>query len=199
MQGECLFRQNEFPKALESFTQGLDDPNATSVLRQSALLHAAQAAGGAEQWDRCLALADRAIAEFPSAGWVADARCERGTALFKLDRLDEAQQELAAIAGNGQPSGARAEFTLGKIHIARGDYEVALRSFFKVAYGYGDAATPAAIREWQAESLYEAAQCLEDTNRVESARKLYEELVARHPDSAKAPSARQALQQSLQR
>jgi cellulose synthase operon protein C len=74
-----------------------------------------------------------------------------------------------------------------------------VRTFFKVAYGYGDAEAPEPYRTWQAESLYEAARCLERTDRTESAQKLYEELLARFPTSTHAVDARTALQQVLQR
>jgi cellulose synthase operon protein C len=199
MLAECQFRQNNYRESLDGITAALDQPGVTGTLRQSAVLHAAQAAARLEQWDRCIELADRAIAEFSDARWTDEARCERGTALFHLGRLDEAGREFAALAASREPSGARAEFMLGKIQATRGEADDAIRTFFKVAYGYGDTSAPDAYRPWQAESLYEAARCLVETERVESARKLYEELLDRHPASAKADEARTALEEITRR
>jgi TolA-binding protein len=199
MQAECHFRRQQYHEALEAYVAASDVPNVSGALRQSALLHATQAAAHLGQWQRCLELADRAIAEFPSARWTDEARCERGTALFHLGRVDEAQQELVPLAANRDPTGARAEWMLGKIQAAQGNADEAVRTFFKVAYGYGDTDAPEPYRRWQAESLYDAAACLEQTGRVESAGKLYEELLARHPSSAKAAEARNALKQILRR
>jgi TolA-binding protein len=199
MRGECQFRERKYREAFQSITASLDNATAVSSLRQSALLHAAQAAGEIEEWKRCLELADRAIAEFPDAAWLDDARCERGAALFHLRRLDEAERVFQSLTAARTPTGARAECMLGKIQASRGDSEEAVRTFFKVAYGYGDAEAPEPYRVWQAESLYEAARCLERTDRTESARKLYEELLVRFPTSTHAVEARAALQQVLQR
>jgi TolA-binding protein len=82
---------------------------------------------------------------------------------------------------------------LGEIQFARKRYDDAVRTFFKVAYGYGDAAAPPAFHRWQAEAMFEAARCLEQTKRNDSARNLYHELLARYPNSPKAAHARVAV------
>lgn len=89
--------------------------------------------------------------------------------------------------------GARAGFLVGELQFADKQYEPAVRSFFKVAYGFGDRDAPEAYHAWQAESLFEAARCLEQLDRGSAAAKLYAELVERFPQEPKAKLAEKRL------
>jgi TolA-binding protein len=131
---------------------------------------------------------------------MAEIRCERGSAWYHQQQWDSAWREFEAVAeGRTDVLGARARFMLGEIQFARREYDDAVRTFFKVAYGYGDADAPPAFHSWQAEALFEAARCLEQTERFDSARRLYEELLQQFPDSPKATHARVALKQATTR
>ena len=69
-----------------------------------------------------------------------------------------------------------------------------IKAFFKVAYGFGEKAAPAAFHPWQAQATFEAARCFEVLQQPDQARKLYAELVARYPDSQQTPVARKRLE-----
>jgi TolA-binding protein len=128
---------------------------------------------------------------------MAEIRFERGWAWYHQQQWESAVREFEAVAeGCTNVLGARAQFMLGEVQFARRQYDDAVRTFFQVAYGYGDADAPPAFHRWQAEALFEAARCLEQTHRLDSARQLYKELVERFPDSTKATHARVALKQA---
>ena len=165
-----------------------------------ACVHAVESAARSHQWQRCLDLADRVLAEFPSGDCADEARCNRGVALYEFGRLDEAQRELSAVAANHQGLlNVKAEFTLGRIHVARKEFEDAVRLFFKVAYGHGGSAAPKSFHSWQAEAIFAAAQVLENSGRQDSARKLYQELVDDYPASERTARARQSLDRIMRR
>ena len=82
--------------------------------------------------------------------------------------------------------GAKARFMQGEIQFLRQDYDAAIRTFFKVAYGYGHPKSPQEFHEWQANAMFEAARCCESTKRLEAAQQLYNELIETHPDCDKA-------------
>jgi TolA-binding protein len=200
MIGECRFEREQFSDALAAFDTGLDQSSASESIRELALLHAGQAAGQLGQWERSLELLDTSAGEFPAGRWSDQARYERGWALYRLDRLDEAEAEFNAVAAdNADVLGARAQFMVGEVMFKRRQFDDAVRKFFQVAYGYGDGDAAEPFHHWQAEAMFEAARCLEETERFESARKLYEELLERHPTSEKAAFARNSLQQIMRR
>ena len=93
----------------------------------------------------------------------------------------------------------KAELGLGKIHVARREYDEAIRQFFKVAYGHGGASAPAAYHRWQAEAVFAAATSLEATGRPEAAHKLYQELVDHYPQSERTAVVRRSLERSTRR
>ena len=200
MAAECRFQRKAFPEALALFLTAVDQPSASGPLRAMALVHAGQAAGQLKKWQRSQELLDRALGDFPNSEWSAEARCERGSALYELGRLDEAKRELADVAANNKGVlNLRAEFVLGQIHVARKQYDDAVRAFFKVAYGHGGPAAPESYHHWQAEAVYAAARALEQTKRPDAARKLYHELVESYPTSERAALARQSLDRIMRR
>ena len=200
MAAECLFQRRQFSQSLQRFTAAVDDQAASESLRGMALIHGAQAAAEAREWPRSLALAERALHEFPTSESALEANCERGTALYELGRLDEAERELTAVsAANQGILNLRAEFVLGQIHVARKQYDDAVRAFFKVAYGHGGPAAPQPYHPWQAEAIYAAAQALEETMRPDAARKLYQEIIDDYPLSERAALARQSLEATVRR
>lgn len=200
MLAECQFRQGKHREACETYTAAFRRPAESGLARTSALVHAAQAAARLGDWQRSHDFADRAVRENATDHVAAEARCARGVASFHLGRLDESERDLDAVAGEQHSSvAAEARFILGQIQRARGRHDDAIRRYFQVAYGdWGDRA-PDSVRHWQAEALFAAAECLQETHRHEAARKLYDELVERFPESARARSARAGLEGAARR
>ena len=194
MVAESRFAVHDYAAAFEHYESALEQSAGSREVRGVALLHAAQAANQIDKWTASLEFLERCEREFPDNRWTAEIRCERGWGLYHQEQLDAAWREFESVAGaRGDALGARARFMLGEIQFARKQYDAAVRTFFQVAYGYGGIDAPPAFRRWQAEATFEAARCLEQTRRHESARKLYRELLTYYPESAKAAHARVAL------
>ena len=194
MLGESLFAQKKYAEALAAYQAGLAGELTNRELAPLALLHAGQAAGQQGAWQASLKLLERArrwVKETPLAD---EAAYERAWALHQLGRNAEAAPEFGRLADQADGAlAARAAFMRGELHFAEKDYQQAVRMFFRVAYGFGGRKAPQEYHTWQAESLFEAARCLEQLKRVEPALKLYAELVERFPNSPKAKLAQDRL------
>ncbi|MGD9632067.1 MAG: tetratricopeptide repeat protein [Pirellulales bacterium] len=200
MAGECSFKLSDFSAALESCDLAIDDTTTNATLRALSLVRASQSAAELQDWARSLGYADRAIQEFPAAEHAEDAHYSRGLALLELGRLDESQRELTLVAGKqARVLSLKAELALGRIHVARGERDEAVRVFFKVAYGNGGKAAPESFHACQSEAIFAAARVLEDSGRHDAAHKLYEELLSTYPTSPRATLARQALEATIRR
>jgi TolA-binding protein len=81
----------------------------------------------------------------------------------------------------------------GEVLFEQEKHKDAIKAFFKVAYGFGEKAAPAAFHPWQAQATFEAARCFEVLGQPDKARGLYAELVDRYPESPQAPTARKRL------
>jgi cellulose synthase operon protein C len=194
MQGEALFQAGQHAEALEAFAAARDLKPTAADLAPLGYLHAGQAAAALEEWEQ-------------SADWLAAARqqftdyagknhldFEWGVAQWKLGKNQEALAAFKGVAdSDGSPLGARARFMVGELQFAAKEYEAAVRSFFQVSSGYQYPNSPEAYHPWQAESLFEAARCLEQLKRSSAAEKLYAELVQRFPNEPKARLAEQRL------
>ncbi len=82
---------------------------------------------------------------------------------------------------------------LGEMQFAAKEYDEAVRTFFAVAYGYGGREAPVDYHPWQAESLFEAARCLDQLGKPGAAAKLCRECVERFPKSPKRAHAERWL------
>ena len=194
MLGEVHFAAEQYEKALDAYKSASDTKPSAEALAPLGLLHAGQAAGQLEKWQDAINWLGLANDRHPDYEGRSEIDCELGWALTKLGKPDEAMPLLVKVADRDtSPVGARARFLTGELQFAAKQYEEAVRSFFKVAYGYGDREAPEAFHSWQAESLFEAARCLEQLDRGSAASKLYAELVERFPQQSKAKLAEQRL------
>ncbi len=75
---------------------------------------------------------------------------------------------------------------IGEIQFGKGQHNEAVRSFFKVAYGYNHP-------KWQADATYEAGRCFEVLGQKTQAVKMYQELLEKFPQSDRASLARQRV------
>ncbi|WP_442485223.1 tetratricopeptide repeat protein [Aeoliella sp. SH292] len=194
MAGEAQFAAEKYPEALAAYTAAKDAKPSAESLAPLGMLHAGQAAAQQEDWQGSIDWLSRAVNEYPEFDGRNEIDYELGWALSKLGKTDEAMPLLTKVADRDtSPVGARAQFVVGELQFAQKNYEEAVRTFFKVAYGYGDGEAPEAYHHWQAESLFEAARCLEQLDRGSAAKKLYQELVERFPEEAKAKLAQARL------
>lgn len=200
MIGECLFAQEQHESALAAYQPTADSPPQSRDLAALAWLHAGQSAAQLGEWEESLAWVDRAREEDEAGSHRDQLIYERGWALFNLNRGAEARPLFEQLAKTKRGVlAARSEFMIGELQFAEKEFEPAVRTFFRVAYGYGGRDAPEPYHTWQSESLFEAARCLEQLDRIDAAKKLYVELLERFPDSAKARHARARLQSGVLR
>lgn len=186
MEGECLFKLGKYDEALKAYARAKKPTG--KYFDVLTLLHSGQAAAQLKQWDQALALLTRCVSEFPDSPYLPEALCEQGWAQQNLGQLDEALKSYEqVIARTQQEAAARAQFLIGEIQFQRKQHDEAIKSFFKVSYGYG-------YPRWQADATFEAARCFEVLNKPQQAAKLYRELIEKYPESNKVPDARNRLQ-----
>ena len=120
---------------------------------------------------------------------------EQGWAKQNQSKLDEAMKLYGDVADKtDREVGARARFMMGEIQFEKKDYKEAVRSFFKVAYGYGYPSSPEPVQKWQANSAYEMGRCFEVLRDTTQAKKSYKEVVDRYPKSDKVGLAKSRLE-----
>ena len=135
-----------------------------------------------------------AAKDFPDNPYTAEILYEQGWALQNLGKTDEAFKQFEEAAGQSDGlAGARARFMMGEILFEKKEYKEAVRNFFKVAYGFGYPQAPEAIQKWQANSAYEAGRCFEVLKMTAQAKKSYQEVVDKYPNSDKAQLAKARL------
>jgi TolA-binding protein len=187
LEAECLFRLNQFAEALKTY-ELVNKPTGKDFALLT-LLHGAQAAGNVKQWAKDLSLLNQAVRQFPDSPYLPEILCEQGWAQQNLGKPDEAirlYEQVIATANNDLP--ARAQFLIGQVQARQKQPAEAVKSFFKVVYGYS-------YPKWQAQALLEAAHCLETLHKTPEAIKQYRALIAQYPHSDQAPLAKGRLKE----
>ncbi len=186
MEAECMFKQEAFDEALQTYAL-VKDPSSEAVTVLT-LLHSGNAAGKLGDWQKSLDLLTDCVEKHPDSPHVAEALFGQGRALHNLDKLDEAmvvyQQVLTKSAA--EPA-ARAQLMIGEIQFSQKKHADAIKSFFKVSYGYG-------YPQWQADAVYEAGRCFEVLGQKTQALKQYQKLVKEFAQSDKVPLAKQRIE-----
>ncbi|MBI1902562.1 MAG: tetratricopeptide repeat protein [Planctomycetia bacterium] len=186
MLGESLFKQNKHAEAVKAY-DALQKPTSEDFLALASL-HAAQAQNQLKQYDDGLKRAKEFEQKFAKSEYLPEALFEQGWALQNVNKLDEALKVYESVtAKTNREVAAKARFMIGEIYFAKKDHKEAVRNYFKVAYGYGYAT-------WQANAHYEAARCFEVLGNLDQAKKSYQEVVEKHPESDKAPLAKKKLE-----
>ena len=197
MLGECRFQRKDFPAAVAAYRRaatGLDSSD-NPELNALAMLHAGQAAASADDWAGSAEFLKLVLRKFPDSTSLPEAKYELAWALQNSGQKEKAEQLYADVAdGSDSVVAARAQFMQGELQFLRKDFDAAIRTFFKVAYGYGHPQSPKRYHQWQANAMFEAARCCESTRRLDSARKLYRDLIKFHPEHQKAKDAKRKLE-----
>jgi len=187
MQAECMFKAGEYEPALTAYKQATGAQTSNKEFGALALLHAGQAAAQLKQWDEAGKLLESLGVRHPDSAYLPEAWYELGWVRQSQDRPDEALPLYEKAAASNREVGARARFMMGEIYFAKKDHKEAVRQFFKAAYGYN-------APRWQADATFEAARCFEVLENVAQAKKSYQELLEKFPDSDKAAAAKQRLE-----
>lgn len=185
MIAESLFQQRKYDLAAAAYAAA--PKSAIANAEVLSLLHRAQALAQLKKWSDALRLLDQLLKDHPEHNLVPEALFEKGMVLRAMDKPGDAVKAWeAVVAATGREVAARAQFMIGQIQFEQKQHEEAVKSFFRVIYGYG-------FEQWQADASYEAARCFEVLKKTEQALKLYEELVSKHPNSDKASLAKDRI------
>lgn len=189
MQAESIFRSDNYREALNIYeTLPPLDTKEYEVLR---LFHAGQAAARTGQLEKALKYFGQLQQQFSDAPEAAQASLEVGMLYYDQGNYDAAWKHFQEVleradAVSGETT-ARAQFMIGEIQMQKKQYEDAVKSFFRVAYGYQSP-------QWQAAALYEAARCFESLQKFAQAAKLYQELIDTFPKSDRIADAKAKLE-----
>jgi TolA-binding protein len=186
---ECRFQQGKFETALAAYAalegRKLSNPDFQAL----AYLHAGQAAGQSKAWRDSLAWLEKFAKECADSRHLPEALYEQAWARQNLDEFDKAiDLYRRVIDQTDREVAARAQFMIGEIQFDRKEHSEAVKSFFKVLYGYG-------FPEWQSAAAFEAGRCFEVLEKKTQAVKIYGELIEKFPDSDKAPLARKRIEE----
>lgn len=186
MEGESLFKQEKYKEALDAYAR-VKSPQGPNFMLLS-MVHAGQAASQLKDWKTALQFLDTAAQLDPNSPMLPEINYERGWAKLQSGAADEALALFEKVTETSdQEVAARARFMIGEIYFDRKNHPEAVKHFFKVAYGY-------AYPEWQARAQFEAGRCFEVLGKLDQARKMYEEVVAKYPKSSDAELAKKRLE-----
>ena len=190
VEAECLFKQSKYDEALSAYAD-VRSPS-SDALAALALLHAGQSAAQLKQWQQSADLLRNFLERFADRPYASEALYELAWDLQNLGQLDEALEHYEKVTESSEGElAARAQFMIGEIHFQQKKHDLAVRDFFKVAFGY-------AYPKWQAAAHYEAGRCFEVLGKLQQARKSYQEIVDNFPESEQAAQAQERLRELAQ-
>jgi tetratricopeptide (TPR) repeat protein len=206
MQGECLFKQQEYVKALPILAAALESKKLTDKVEPLVLLHAGQAAAQTKEWPKSVTYLTSLTTKYPESNYITEAQYELGWAKKNQGELDAALKDLELAATNNRGEvGARARFMVGEIYFEKKDFEEASRQYQRAMFGYGGEAAPEDVKNWQAKSGYQAARCAEvmiegekdakkKADSIAQAKRFYTFVVEKHPSNELAAEAKKRLE-----
>lgn len=187
MRAECLFNQDKNAEAFEAYQKlgKLKNP----AFAELAALHALQSANAVKKFDAGAQLAAAFVEAYPESQWLPEVRYELAWALHNSGQEDKAIPLYEQVTEETSRSvAARARFMIGEIHFAKQQYEDAIVNFVKVRVGYS-------YPQWQADAQFEEARCYELLKKLDQARRAYQDIIKKYPDSNKAKLAAERLKQ----
>lgn len=196
MLGESLFKTGAYAPAEVAFREAIAEEKQLSSddLRALSLVRSSECAAQQQRWDESLVAAEQLISRFPMSTYAPLARYASAWANQNLGKLDQSLVAYRALADSGRTAlAARSRLMEGEILFEQGKHREAVKTFFKVAYGFGERAAPAEYHPWQAQATFESARCFEVLEKQDQARLLYQELIDRYPQSQQVSAAKKRL------
>jgi TolA-binding protein len=187
MEGECLFKQKKYKEALAAY-DAVKKPSSRDF-EVLTMLHSAQTLGQLKQWKKALDKLAKGAKQHADSSYLPEILFEQARAQQNLGQLSAANALYEeVIAKTNTEVAARAQFMIGEIEFEQKKHADAVKSYYKVIYGYG-------YPKWQAEAAYEAGRCYEVLGKKPQAVKQYQELVQKYPESDKVQLAKERLKE----
>lgn len=185
--GMCDYAMSRWEDAHARLAEALAAGHLSAAYREDALVALIRMEEMNENWPEVQRLCGLCLAEFPETPQRMLLRYKTALAIFNQKKEDEAQKLFQQIAeeDNGIHA-ARALFMLGEIQFLKKDYTNAIRTFYKVIYGFEDA-------QLQADALFETARCFEMLNQKEKADAHFRQLIEKYPQSDKVDAAKKKI------
>ena len=206
MLAECLFKERKYERAWPVFVEARKGPARTKEIAAITLLHGGQTAAAIGKWNEAKEWLSTYLREHPGGPNKAEAHLELGRALKALKDTDAAVAEWRkAVAEGSSVAAVRAQFLIGEAAFERKAFDEALKAFRLAMYRYGAEKAPSAFHPWQARATFEAARCHEVRIRsaetpaarrshLLEARRYYQQLLEKYPQSELADAARKRLE-----
>lgn len=185
VEGEAEFKQSRYKEAIAAYSRVKNPQGPEFALL--AMMHAGQAASQLQDWKTALQYLDTAAALDTNGTYLPEINYERGWAKLQSGQEDEALKIFESV-NTLREVGARSRFMIGEIYFNKKNHAEAVKHFFKVAYG------GFAFPEWQARAQFEAGRCFEVLGKLDGAKKSYQEVVDKYPQSKDAALAKQRLE-----
>lgn len=184
--GEALLKSGNAGEAVTELRRVVRASDSSEVLGP-ALLRLGEAAAAAQQWTDSEEAFAAYLKKFESAELWFQARFGIAWAQENQGRHDAAIKSYGdVVARHKGPTAARAQFQIGECFFAQKKYDDAVRELLKTDILY-------AYPEWSAAALYEAGRCLSESGKPADAKRQYEEVVRKWPETQWAKLSKEQL------
>lgn len=185
--GMCDYALARWEDAHRWLAESLAGSHLTAAYREDALVALIRMEEMKENWPEVQRLCQQCLTDFPETSQRMLLRYKTALAVFNQKNEDEAQKQFQQITeeDNGIHA-ARSLFMLGEIQFLKKDFTNAIRTFYKVIYGFEDA-------QLQADALFEAARCFESLGQKDKADSHFRQLIEKYPASDKVDAAKKKI------
>ncbi|QDS96189.1 tol-pal system protein YbgF [Roseimaritima multifibrata] len=217
MTGESRFKLEQFELASQAYQKArerieandessktIDSPEQRQI-RELVYLHGGQSLGQLEKWKESVEWFDTLRSRFPNTNYLPQAFFQTAYASQQLGDEEQALKLYNQVASKYRDeTAARSRFMMGEVYFGRRDMAKAIPEFQRVMYGFGADKAPAAIKNWQAKSGFEAGRCAElliqstqgarRDAAIKYAREFFGFVIEKHPDHELAAKAKERME-----
>ncbi|MDO4573854.1 MAG: tetratricopeptide repeat protein [Planctomycetia bacterium] len=186
--GMSQFKLGKPALSLENLRQSLDGYVLEQAYCENATETIVQIYETNAQWQDVLRWAGHFVKKYPDSEGLPRICYKEAFAMYQLGKLSGAMKLCEQVASMNDPLFVtKSLFLLGEIQFLKKDHEAAIKTFYKIIYGMEEPT-------YQADAMYETARCFEMLRKPDEAKKHYQQLLERFPESDKASIAKRKLE-----
>lgn len=184
--GETFAAGGKKEDARKAFAE-LVDKHRDNELIPTALIRYGQVVNELGAHDQAANAFERYLKEHKDGEYAYLAEFGIGWSLEQRQKYDDARQWYQRVTeDHNGPTAARAQMQIGETYFAEGRHEDAIRELVSVDIVYD-------APQWASLALYEAGRAAEAAKKPAEARKFYEEVIEKYPDTTAAADAKARL------